>query len=84
MNLALNQWLAVQSDQATESDWSESKRTLCYALNNPAARIIWDGYKSSGFPQLFVDEIDAEFSRLSIQNSEALQTMISKMRDLGK
>jgi len=84
MNLALNQWLAVQSGQAAESDWSESRRTLCYALNNPAARVIWDSYKGSGFPQRFVGEIDAEFSRLSVQNSEALQTMIGKMRELGK
>ena len=84
MNLALNQWSALQSGQATESDWSESRRAVCFALNNPAARVIWDSYKGSGYPQRFIDEIDAEFRGLSSQNSEALQTMIREIRNIGK
>lgn len=85
MTLAVSQWLAVQSGQATESDWSESRRELCSSLNHPVARIIWDSYKSSGFPQRFIDEIDAEFSRLPRQGMvRAFQTVVGKVRALQR
>jgi hypothetical protein len=85
MTMAVSQWRAVQSGQATESDWSETRRELCSFLGNPAARVIWDNYKSFGFPQPFIDEIDAEFSHLPREGLQTgFQTMVARMRTLGK
>jgi len=62
MNVAWNTWLAYRAGHAPQESWDSALEWVGTFFSYDAAKIIWNRYKE-GYPQQFVDAVDASLAR---------------------